>query len=145
MKKQPDIINDAELGSLKWNDELKMWEGQIKLTSEKPFQLFIFSRNNPERLIETESRIAIQRIKKCEQDCRKHILDHMLEIYNEYWSEGETITEKDLDSRISPDCVTINEDGYAEVNFDDGGLLLGHLINVRFRANGDFQEVGLQG
>ena len=35
-------MNDADLGTLDWNEELELWEGSILLESEAAFELMVF-------------------------------------------------------------------------------------------------------
>lgn len=58
-------MNDPELGTLKWNDQLEWWEGSIRMTSPKEYDLFVLARQSlvKDRSITVDARVAIARIR----------------------------------------------------------------------------------
>jgi hypothetical protein len=142
-----NLMDDPELGTLTWNDQLEWWEGSIRMTSPKEFELFVLARPwlVEGRSITLDARIAIARIRTAEDACRSYACDELLEIHNSEWSEGSVIDADEFKRRLQPDSVEVQESGYAEVHFLDGDLFWGHSVGVRIRPDGGFQEAVVEG
>ncbi len=140
-----DERTDSELGQLKWDDRVDWWEGEITLTSEQPFVLCILSRTDDKRVITEDARMAIARIRELETRCREYAADELLEIHNSEWSEGNPISKDVFVGRLSPECVVVHETGYAEICFEDGDLFWGHMVEIRIKPDGSFQEAVVAG
>lgn len=137
-----DPMNDAELGVLKWNEQLEWWEGAIRLTSPKDFELFVLARRSlvAKRSITVDARAAIARLRNTEEACRSYACCELLGIRNAEWSEGSIIDAGEFKRRLEPESIVVHESGYAEVHFHDGDLFWGHSVGVRIRPDGSFQE-----
>jgi hypothetical protein len=142
-----DSMNDAELGDLTWNEQLEWWEGSIRMTSPKEFELFVLARSSlvADRSITADARAAIARIRTAEDACRSYACGELLEIHNSEWSEGSIISAGEFKRRLEPDSVEVHESGYSEVHFRDGDLFWGHSVGVRIRPDGSFQEAVVEG
>jgi hypothetical protein len=140
-------IDDAELGVLKWNEQLEWWEGAIRMTSSKELKLFVIARPSlvADRSITEDVRAAIARIRVAEDACRSYACGELLEIHNAEWSEGSIIDADEFKRRLEPDSVEVHESGYSEVHFGDGDLFWGHSVGVRIRPDGSFQEAVVEG
>jgi hypothetical protein len=140
-------MDDPELGTLTWNDQLEWWEGSIRMTSPKEFELFVLARPSlvEDRSITVDARVAIARIRTAEDACRSYACDELLEIHNSEWSEGSVIDAGEFKRRLEPESVEVHESGYAEVHFRDGDLFWGHSVGVRIRPDGGFQEAVVEG
>ena len=140
-------MDDPELGTLTWNDQLEWWEGSIRMTSPKEFELFVLARPSlvEDRSITVDARVAIARIRTAEDACRSYACDELLEIHNSERSEGSVIDAGEFKRRLEPDSVEVHESGYAEVHFRDGDLFWGHSVGVRIRPDGGFQEAVVEG
>lgn len=142
-----DTTSDSDLGTLIWDDRLSWWKGSIRLSSEVPFDLYIFARSDKtsERTITVEARCAVDRVRHHEPACRRYAAEALLEIHNSRWSERDVISADEFMLRLAPGSVEIHETGYAEIHFGDGGLFRGHSVGVRIRSDGSFQEAVIEG
>ena len=68
-----------------------------------------------------------------------------MQIYNEEWSEEDTLESPELARQLLAGSIEVHETGYAEVHFGDGGLLSGHSVGVRIHPDGTFQEAVVEG
>jgi len=141
------ILEDTELGTLNWNDQLRWWEGSIQLSAEKPFTLFVFARPElvAERGITDNVRESVFRIRDSEFTYRRWAATRLLNTYNAEWSDGRILSAAEFSNRMEPDSVEVHESGYTEIHFQDGGLFDGHGIGVRVRPDGSCQEVVVEG
>jgi len=140
-----DSISDAEFGDLVWNPELDWWEGSVKLDSPRSFDLYVFSRDAPDRRISDEARFAFRRVAGMETIVRAYAAGQLTSICNREWSDGRVVTEVEFARRLIPASIEIHEQGYVEFHFKDGGLFAGHEIGVRIKADGSFQEAVIEG
>ena len=138
-------MKDSDLGDLDWEED--GWAGEINLTSEVPFELFIFARANEtaNREITSGARRAIRWFRDNETTCRLYAADQLLEIHNSEWSDTGNTSKEQFIQSLSPESLVIHESGYAEIGFHAGDLFCGHVVEVRRRANGNFQEACLGG
>ena len=139
------LVVDEELGPLRWDPSLEWWEGEIRLSSQDPFVLYVMSRHDDGRPITDEARAAIARIRTLETTCRRYAASELLAVHNAEWSEGNLTSTEEFADRLSPDSVEVHESGYAEVHFTDGELFGGHLVGVRIKPEGSFQEAVVEG
>ena len=142
-----NTVNDADLGTLDWNEELELWEGSILLESEAAFELMVFARVEftPAREITADARAALRRLKRLENACRRYAADCLLDVHNTEWTDGVPIDANEFSRRLGPGTVEVHESGYAEVHFSDGGLFANHTVGVRLRSDGTFQEAVVEG
>jgi len=142
-----DVFTDDLLGELRWDEQLEWWEGKIRLDSNKPFTLYVFARDDliSDRIITEECRKAIVRIAESEAQCRAYAAKELLDIHNSEWNDGPPISTDEFIRRLAADSVEVHESGYAEIHFGDGGMFSDHVIGVRLRENGDFQEAVVEG
>ena len=140
-------MNDADLGSLRWNAQLEWWEGSIRMTSTEEVELVVFARASivSDRSITANARAAIARIRTAEEACRECACRELLEIHNSEWSEDKTIDAGEFMRRLEPESVEVHESGYSEVHFHDDDLFCGHSVGVRIRPDGSFQEAVVEG
>lgn len=136
---------DADLGELRWNEELKWWEGSVKLESASPFKLYVFSREPAGRLISVEARHAFRRLRSLEFASRRYAAAELTAIHNDEWSHGRMVSEPEFARRLSPDSIEIHESGYAEFHFKADELFSGHGVGVRVQPDGGFQEAVVEG
>ena len=138
---------DPDLGELIWNARLQSWEGSMRLSSPQPYALHVFARaaHTPDRAITTKARLSIARIRGLEATCRQFASDQLLDIHNSEWPDSEPLRSEDFASRLIASSIEVHEDGYVEVHFGDGGLFSGHVVGVRVRPDGSFQEAVIEG
>ena len=72
--------------------------------------------------------------------------DELLDLYNDTWRDSApAIDRKAFMQRLSLDTLNIDEEGSWTVYLDDGGLFLGHAIQVSVEADGEVADVDLAG
>jgi hypothetical protein len=140
-------VVDPELGPLKWDEHLELWEGSLRLSTSDALELAVFARAKlaTNRAITAEARRAIERIRAAEFACRAFACEQLLETQNGEWSDGDIIDSSEFMRRLELESVEVHESGYSEVHFRDGGLFWGHSVGVRIRPDGTFQEAVVEG
>ena len=69
----------------------------------------------------------------------------MSELYNETWSERDTLTPQEVMQRISLRDVSLMDEGDGELFYNDDNLFAGHPICAFIEPNGEIDEPYLAG
>ena len=76
----------------------------------------------------------------------RRIADDKLALYNDVWREGRPpLSRPRFLARIRLESIVVHADGAATMYFHDGGLFLGHVVEVRIGSRGAITETGLAG
>ncbi|MBD2208907.1 DUF2262 domain-containing protein [Calothrix sp. FACHB-156] len=138
------IQNDI-LGELVWNSKLKWWSSQVEIT---PGNIVNVSVDNDDKDITAAIEIACHsftRIQEQEINLRRFAANQLLELYNEYWNNGDVIDCLSFMELIKLAAVVINTDGSTDIFYDDGELFGGHTIIVSIDCHGAFKEAQIAG
>ena len=76
---------------------------------------------------------------------KKYIGEQLLDLYNDDWSEEETIDKQEFANRITLESATIYDDNSAEIYYRDGDLFAGHYIAIYLNSKGILDEPYLAG
>jgi hypothetical protein len=131
--------------ALKWDAALQCWEGEISLSSPEPFRLSVFARDVVVSAITSQAHLAMDRVRQLESECRLYAANQLLETLNQGWAEDGPITTDEFVRRLVPDSIVVHESGYTEVYFSDDDMFWGHLVAVRIKPDGTFQEALIEG
>ena len=135
--------NDAQLGNLKFDDQIGCWEGRVTLPSGASFTLYVHTSGN-DRAITDAARLAFEKMRHSETEARQFAADELLPVHNDEWCEGKPIDAREFMRRLVPAVIQVWPHGSAEISFDDGDLFWGHEVGVRYR-DGKFTEAVVQG
>lgn len=139
-------IDDADLGRLDWNPELKRWEGSGSALGDD-FDLLISPKSAEDRAISDEARRSFARVLPDLTAVFTHAVASILPEFNEHWVPEEPFSQERLSKILYLSSIVIEPDGYLEVEFSDSSdeeLLGGHCLVSRFYPDGT-REVVLEG
>ena len=91
------------------------------------------------------TRSIIKKIKDGDRDFKLHVAKHLLDLYNDDWSEAEIIDREEFANRISLDSIAIYDDNSAEIYYQDADLFAGHYIALSLDSEGKLGEPDLAG
>jgi hypothetical protein len=138
-------VDDEVLGHLDWDDTIDRWSGNISIASDVIVELSICSDGfSTQSVLENARRTFLKLRANC-QEASNHIADRLLGAYNESWNDGSPVSRDQFLSRISPAAIGLYHDGSAEFLYEDGGQFGGHLILIYVSAEGDLEDVTLEG
>lgn len=130
-------IQHPVLGELAWNDNLRWYEGTIQF-NHRSVRVSV----NPDEDGETENAILranaiVENAKHYALLIKGYAVDGLLDLKNDSWI-GEN--QSPVSSAQFVDCmvlesITVYSDGRAEFWHQDGGLFLGHSIQVSIDAS----------
>lgn len=85
-----------------------------------------------------------------EQEYRRAIASHLLDLYNRSWRDGDMLDTEGFMRRVSLESITIaplelGQAGCATLYYADGGLFAGHLIEVFLDADFGYSNAQLAG
>ena len=75
---------------------------------------------------------------------RAAVADDLLDLYNDIWSEGRTLTRTQFLKELNLDGITTESYGGVTVCYTDGGMFRGHHICVRINDQG-IRSAGIEG
>lgn len=71
--------------------------------------------------------------------------DHLLDIYNEKWSEEAPLVRERFIERLTISSVVICRDGSVELDFHDDDMFWGHAVVVHFDKEGAITDATIEG
>jgi hypothetical protein len=132
----PPIVDDL-LGTLEWDDNLNWYSGQVSL----PNISFDLSLDPDE---ENHVSTALLRAKEIVRNLDRYLqmsgdlaVDRLLELKNDIWlEEGESeISPDEFKTKMTLEAIVVAENANAIFWHDDGGMFLGHSIEICIDAN----------
>ena len=137
-------ITDSYLGIIEYSDDLDMYEGKIKLENGEQLEFSFDVDDNLEKIVDI-TRNVVKTISTRNSQFKEYIAEQLLDLYNDDWSEEETIDKKEFINRISLESVTIYDDNSPEIYYQDGDLFAGHYIALSLNSEGKLGEPYLAG
>lgn len=148
------VIEDPQLGSFQWDEELRYWRGSLVLPSGRVAILDIppatddhaDQPDSPEVFVAAYSIVVW--LQESESDVFRTISKSMLDLYNGTWSEEPPITAEEFARRIELVATTVPSDGKSfTLWFTDGEMEMfgGHSIGAYFGANRQLRSAYLAG
>jgi hypothetical protein len=130
-------------GTLKYNANLRWWEGQTTF-QERKIRLKI-SANEKQKYEPLE--MVKTRLEKLEALFFGQIAAHkLLPLHNESWNENEEdLTLEVFKKKIELDSITLDLEGHSTVWLNDGNLFFGHSIQILLDAENNVINVGIVG
>lgn len=139
-------IQDDLLGTLRWNEHLRDWEGSVPISGDRV--QFILDTSNSDDM---ESALAairgtVETIQRNEKALRCEASKRLLQLYNRKWSaEGQPIDEETFVSRMKLEGLNLASDGSAELFYGSGQMFADHAIRLSLDEQGAVQEIMIAG
>ena len=142
-----DAANDAFLARLEQPNAYEEWEVEV----EPVPGLFVNVIFAPKTNVEPAEGLANARraylaIRADIDRGKRAAAEHLLELYNDEWSDEDEPIEADaFMRRMRLESIVLKADGSAEIHYEDGGMFLGHIIVVSLNAEGETQDATIAG
>ena len=139
--------NDAFLARLEQPNAYKEWDVEVELAPG----LFVDAAFAPRQGVEPAEGLANARkrylaIRTDLGSGKRAAAEHLLELYNDEWSdEDEPIDADEFIRRMTLDTIVLKADGSADIDYDDGGMFLGHVIVLSLDADGKPSDATIAG
>lgn len=137
-------IADPYLGILRYSEDLDCYEGKFHIENNETIEFSFDVDDNLDQMLET-TRKVVKTISSKHSEFKKYIAKQLLDLYNNDWSEEETIDKKEFADRITLESATVYDDNSAEVYYRDGDLFAGHYIVINLNSEGLLSEPYLAG
>lgn len=128
-----------------WDQDLREWRSRLQWNNG----LYVEVSFSPDEMsVTADFRIVHEqwnKLNKRWRELEECVADHLLDIHNENWNEGEPIDRNAFVSRMTIEAIRFFADGKAEVYFDDGDLFWGHCILVSVDENGQVEDAVIAG
>lgn len=147
---KPVVIEDGELGKLVLDRSLHWFEGKRRLGG-RSYRISVSQsgagENRARDLRDVErAKAIILRLEARHSATLAAIAGEMLPLYNDNWRDRRKALKRGpFLERVRLSDIVVHSDGAATAYFKDGGLFLGHTIEVRVRNTGAISEVCLSG
>lgn len=140
-------IHDPVFGELIWDNKVHWWKAEARLDSDFPFAVYLIDYpKEADKDIEPYRRF-FEMVRQNESAAREFAAEELLDKFNQYWSNGETITKEEFCRRMEPHSISISEydDGEAEYNYIGEDLFGEHTICVSLNKSGVFTYASFEG
>ena len=137
-------ITDFYLGIIKYSEDLDCYEEKIQIENSDPIEFNFDVDDNSTQMLEIARNIVKIVISK-NPEFKQYIAEQLLNLYNDDWSEEETIDKKEFANRITLESTTIYDDNSAEIYYQDGDLFAGHYIVIYLNPEGILNKPYLAG
>jgi hypothetical protein len=139
------IIKNQILGELTWNNDLDWWSSKVEFTPGNLVNLSVDSEDVETPSVSELACHSFTRIQKQEINLRLCAANHLLDLYNDHWNNGDEIDCPTFMKLIKLEEVHLNSDGSANLYYDDGDLFGGHVIIVSIDGDGVFEDAEIAG
>lgn len=144
-------ITDSYLGTIQYSDEHDWYQGKVNNTNSQTIEFNLLDLDIEENLEE-----ALEYVRMIIKDIVQHSLkyklfaaEHLLELYNDTWSEEEIIDINEFANHISLEAINFyvyhEMDNTAEIYYQDGDLFAGHAIIIRVDSQGNLEDADIAG
>jgi hypothetical protein len=147
---KPVVIEDSELGRLVLDRSLYWFEGKRRFGG-RSYRISVMqsgageNRTRDLRDVERGKAIILE-LEARHSATLAAIAREMLPLYNDNWRDRrKRLKPGPFLERIRLSDIVIHSDGAATMYFKDGGLFLGHTIEVRVRGRRKISEICLSG
>jgi hypothetical protein len=147
---KPVVIQDRVLGRLELDRSLHWFEGKRRLAGRR-YRLAVSQSGAGEdrardlRDVE-RAKAIVRRLETQLKATLAAIARKMLPLYNDGWRDRRPAQARAAFlRRLRLSDIVIHSDGRATLYFKDGGLFLGHAVEVRVRRRGTISEICLTG
>lgn len=140
-------IFHLRLGELTYDDNVHWWRTTIAFGGEDGVRLNVTLADGADPTTAFDAAAEIVDRLDCEA-LKAHAATELLELHNDTWrddDDGPSIDAATFASRMTPESLTIRDDGRVEAWFDDGDLFLGHVIYVNLDAQLRPVDAGIAG
>ncbi len=144
--KMPITVNDRYFGTLTLDRSLDEYSG-VKTLGTGTYGLSIdcTACDDPSQVLTEENKKRLRCIESSLSVIADSAANDLLDIFNSNWNEDKPLTKAQFLSRIRLTDVSLGDD-LITLYFDDGGLFLGHLIEVHVDgAKNEIWEAGIAG
>jgi hypothetical protein len=138
-------IHEEVLGRLTWDAEFACWSGETELVPGQPVGLFVSQGDAGLPAALRSARGTLELLRLNEADLRRRAAEELLDLHNEEWNDGLSITQEEFVERMTLESIAFFPDGGAELCYHDSGLFEGHAILLRVGADGAFDGATLAG
>ncbi|MGC4118804.1 MAG: DUF2262 domain-containing protein [Myxococcales bacterium] len=140
----PSQISSPFLGTLTLEPRFGWYTGKRALPSGETYEVYV-GKGGAGALPAAEK--AVRRFEATLAEVRAAVAAQLIGTYNDSWGEGAAITAAQLAARIRLESFHWNgpDAGGGTVWFGDGGLFLGHSIEVFLDAAGKVESASLAG
>jgi hypothetical protein len=147
MESKTQSVDDEVLGTLKWDEQLNWYVGEVQLTPKKQIRVNIDVGTDGAGLIAAieRARQAYKRIQAQEYKLRLAATDALLDLHNDTWNDGDKIGPEIFMGRMDLETISLYADGTAELYYNDGDLFWGHTILVSVDEQGGFEDASIAG
>jgi len=139
-------IEDAVLGSLKWDDNFDWWECELELKSGLKADFHVEpGEDEGDTAAVTRGREFLQWLRENEHSARQFAASKLLDTHNDSWNEADPTSAEEFANRMTLESVGIDPDGSASMYYHDGDLFWGHTIIVSVKGNHLFKDASIAG
>jgi hypothetical protein len=136
------ILNIDELV---FDSETNELTGKIDFNSGNLIDVTISIEGLDKDLVISLVKKTYQTIKVQEENYKIKTTEELIDLHNETWNEGKSISEKEFINRIKLTGILFFCEGNAELYYDDGDLFWGHTIVVDINQNGEYESAQICG
>ena len=142
----PDLIHPT-LGPLTFDPRLDGYSAQVSVEGrDVGIHLFPGGRDGNGPGLKAAAGLALG-LAALVRDAKQYAATMLLSIKNEAWLDADEpeLTLEAFVERMQIESVGVNEDGSADLYFEDGDLFWGHVIVVARGTHGAFEEASIGG
>ncbi|MBE2286498.1 MAG: DUF2262 domain-containing protein [Prosthecobacter sp.] len=141
--KKPFSVNDPFFGRMKLDRSVNWLECKRRNGLFSTYKVCI-SRNG-ERYDGAKAKEIVTSLEARMPEIREAIRSALHDTYNDCWESIGKLSAAQFLKRIKLQSIVVSKSGSAGCWFEDGGLFLGHSIEVRIDENGEIKGANLAG
>jgi hypothetical protein len=141
--KKPFFVDDPFFGKMELDRSVNWLEAKRKTGIFSRYKVCI-SRDG-ESYDGTKAKTIVTSLEGRLDEIRDAIQKELFDTYNDCWESLGQLSESQFQKRIKLESIVVDESGSSGVWFKDGGLFLGHAIEVRVDDTGEIKSANLAG
>lgn len=140
------VLEDPEYGSFAYDERLDLFTSTASWLGQ-PIRLFLGTGFGDKPPALGKAKEILADAVSWDARAKSAIIDELLKLKNEGWlaDNEEPFTAEQFLARIKPDTLSVESDGYVQIDFDDGDLFWGHMITASFDPQSDEVSVDISG
>ena len=141
--KKPFFVDDPFFGKMELDRSVNWLEAKRKTGIFSRYKVCI-SRDG-ETYDGARAKNIVTSLEERMSEIRAAIQKELFDTYNDCWESLGQLSESQFQKRIKLESIVVDESGSSGVWFKDGGLFLGHAIEVRIDDTGEIDSAHLAG
>ena len=141
-------IENAVLGTVTWDDNLNYWEAKLELFSNHQVNVSITPADEDDAAAIAAGAELVEWVRQNERSAREYAAGQMLESAEDWRDEDDEpneITAESFAERIVLESITVEEDGGANLWYNDDQIFAGHVIVVSLNTVREFSDAEIMG